>query len=40
MVLEDKLGSDKALKLLKEDIEKYHAGDKVQIVGSELLNFT
>lgn len=40
MVLEDKLGSDKALKLLKKDIDKYYAGDEVQIVGSELLNFT
>ena len=41
MILQDKLGSSKALKLLKQDIEKYHPGDDVQIVVSmgDLLDF-
>ena len=42
MVLEDTLGSDKALEQFKEVVDKYYAGHEVQIVGSksDLLDFT
>ena len=42
MILEDKLGSDKALKQFKKVVERYYAGHEVQIVGSksDLLNLT
>ena len=42
MVLEDKLGSDKALEQFKKVVDKYYAGHEVQIVGSksDLLDFT
>lgn len=42
MVLEDKLGSDKALEQFKKVVDKYYAGHEVQIVGSksDILDFT
>ena len=42
MILEDKLGSDKALKQFKKVVERYYAGHEVQIVGSksDQLNLT